>query len=257
MRRHHPPASENVFTRSGVRREITDTYASNNESTWQRWKRIAGVVAYELTPFSMPSGKEIQQTFNSLNKQASCISKNILGLLLLVGRWACYKPLKRVGFPLVWVGGLVASQALMDMGQLFVIVSLFALMMMNLGERQEGEMSAYSVFNKGCQALLGQLTMDQFEREIRHLDHEPRAALRGGANNPPPLRQPRPPLSRDTGPGGQEGAEDSAEPRETGSRRSGKKARRNYEDRRKKRQQVQEQEENEAFLDDVAANGDW
>ncbi|XP_067420868.1 SAYSvFN domain-containing protein 1 [Emydura macquarii macquarii] len=36
------------------------------------------------------------------------------------------------------------------------------------GRRRPGEMSAYSVFNPGCQALQGTLTAEQLERELRY-----------------------------------------------------------------------------------------
>lgn len=37
----------------------------------------------------------------------------------------------------------------------------------NLGDRRQGSQSAYSIFNAGFQALPGQLSSDQLEREIR------------------------------------------------------------------------------------------
>lgn len=47
-------------------------------------------------------------------------------------------------------------------------MTLYALIFTNLGERQENELSAYSVFNKGFTQLLGTLSPDQFENEIRN-----------------------------------------------------------------------------------------
>ena len=41
-------------------------------------------------------------------------------------------------------------------------------MTMNTVRRKSGEMSAYSVFNPGCQPIQGTLTAEQFENEIRH-----------------------------------------------------------------------------------------
>lgn len=37
-----------------------------------------------------------------------------------------------------------------------------------LGQRRYGEMSAYSVFNPGCQAIQGTLTAEQLERELHY-----------------------------------------------------------------------------------------
>lgn len=36
------------------------------------------------------------------------------------------------------------------------------------GERQNGEKSAYSVFNPGCEAIQGTLTAEQLERELQY-----------------------------------------------------------------------------------------
>jgi hypothetical protein len=55
-----------------------------------------------------------------------------------------------------------------DFGSLWIIISLFLLVFLNLGERKEGELSAYSVFNKGFQRILGTIDIEQFENEIRH-----------------------------------------------------------------------------------------
>eukprot|EP01039_Chlorochromonas_danica_P005416 gene5416-5957_t len=40
--------------------------------------------------------------------------------------------------------------------------------MTNLGERKEGELSAYSVFNRNFERLPGTLDAEQFDAEIRH-----------------------------------------------------------------------------------------
>ena len=53
---------------------------------------------------------------------------------------------------------------------LFIILSLYILIFKNLGVRKKGELSAYSVFNSGYRRLLGTLTAEQFEKEIRHDD---------------------------------------------------------------------------------------
>ena len=57
---------------------------------------------------------------------------------------------------------------LIEFGSLFIIISLFAAIFCNLGQREEGDLSAYSVFNKGYTTLLGQSTGQQFDKEIRH-----------------------------------------------------------------------------------------
>ena len=56
-----------------------------------------------------------------------------------------------------------------EFGAVYLVASGFLLLCVNLGNRsrKSGEMSAYSVFNKNCEAIDGTLTAEQFEREIR------------------------------------------------------------------------------------------
>lgn len=60
-----------------------------------------------------------------------------------------------------------------EFGSLWIIFTLFATIFLNLGERQAGELSAYSVFNEGFTKLLGTISPEQFENEIRHGNIEP------------------------------------------------------------------------------------
>jgi hypothetical protein len=53
-------------------------------------------------------------------------------------------------------------------GTLWFMFSAFVSIILNLGERKKGEASAYSVFNEGFQSILGTMTAEQFEKEIRH-----------------------------------------------------------------------------------------
>jgi hypothetical protein len=55
-----------------------------------------------------------------------------------------------------------------ELGALYIMISIIIAIFMNLGERKKGELSAYSVFNKGFYRLPGQLRPEDFEREIRH-----------------------------------------------------------------------------------------
>ena len=45
----------------------------------------------------------------------------------------------------------------------YVIVGAIILILNNLGERKKGEMSAYSVFNKGNYKVLGDMDVDQLD----------------------------------------------------------------------------------------------
>lgn len=65
----------------------------------------------------------------------------------------------------VWMAGqLLFIKA--EFGLVYLILSLFMLMFLNLGVRREGELSAYSVFNPNCERLLGQITNEHFERDM-------------------------------------------------------------------------------------------
>ena len=70
----------------------------------------------------------------------------------------------------IWMCGALISHVYVDTLSLYVMVTLFALIFLNLGERKQGELSAYSVFNDGFEEILGTLNAKQFDREIRHAD---------------------------------------------------------------------------------------
>ena len=63
-----------------------------------------------------------------------------------------------------------------EFAAVYLATSGFALIYLNLGDdsdtrKKEGDqtrMSAYSVFNPGCESIDGTLTAQQFENEIRH-----------------------------------------------------------------------------------------
>jgi hypothetical protein len=63
-------------------------------------------------------------------------------------------------------------------GSLWILLSMFASIFLNLGKRRKGEMSAYSVFNEGYKQLLGTLNAEQFDQEIRHNNTGRRGARR-------------------------------------------------------------------------------
>ncbi|KFO27001.1 hypothetical protein H920_11622 [Fukomys damarensis] len=58
----------------------------------------------------------------------------------------------------------------LEFGLAYFVLSLFYWMYVGTrgpGERKEGEKSAYSVFNPGCEAIQGTLTAEQLERELQ------------------------------------------------------------------------------------------
>jgi hypothetical protein len=54
-----------------------------------------------------------------------------------------------------------------DLGPLYILGTGFAIIFMNLGKRQSGDMSAYSIFNEDFRELPGTLNADRLDRDIR------------------------------------------------------------------------------------------
>ena len=52
----------------------------------------------------------------------------------------------------------------------FIAVSIIVGIFLNLGKRETGQWSAYAVFNRGQQRLMGDLRGDQIEGELRRRD---------------------------------------------------------------------------------------
>jgi hypothetical protein len=58
----------------------------------------------------------------------------------------------------------------LEFGTVYLIVSILYVIWKNTrtGPKKQGEVSAYSVFNRNCEAIDGTLTAEQFEQEIRY-----------------------------------------------------------------------------------------
>ncbi|KAL4437074.1 hypothetical protein ABPG75_004213 [Micractinium tetrahymenae] len=65
-----------------------------------------------------------------------------------------------------WMAGARAAAA-WELGPIYIIASIIALMLLNLGTRREGEWSAYSLFNRGMRRLPGQMTAEQLDAQVR------------------------------------------------------------------------------------------
>mmetsp|Transcript_2828 Transcript_2828/g.4711 ORF Transcript_2828/g.4711 Transcript_2828/m.4711 type:complete len:100 (+) Transcript_2828:429-728(+) len=68
---------------------------------------------------------------------------------------------------ILWLTAFVVMNCL-EFGSLWIILSMFASIFLNLGKRRRGEVSAHSVFNNGFKQLLGTMNAEQFDNEIRH-----------------------------------------------------------------------------------------
>lgn len=61
-----------------------------------------------------------------------------------------------------------------EFGSLYLMGTGFGLIYYNLGDtRRDGDMSAWSVFNTGFKTMLGTLSAEQMDREIRHRNVHP------------------------------------------------------------------------------------
>ncbi|EFJ06190.1 hypothetical protein SELMODRAFT_451430 [Selaginella moellendorffii] len=67
---------------------------------------------------------------------------------------------------LLWL--IVAGYAISwDLGHLYIIATIFCLIVWNLGKRQEGEISAYSIFNDDFHEIPGTFNAERLDRHLR------------------------------------------------------------------------------------------
>ena len=71
-----------------------------------------------------------------------------------------------LGISVTWV--VIAYWLSFD--AMFIALSIIVGIFLNLGKREAGQWSAYAVFNRGQQRLLGDLQGDQIEGELRRRD---------------------------------------------------------------------------------------
>ncbi len=79
---------------------------------------------------------------------------------------------------IAWIILLIISNKF-KLAFLYLIGTGLYLIFTNLGTRKEGEISAYSVFNKNCEKILGTFDSNQIEREVANRNNE---NLGGGLN---------------------------------------------------------------------------
>ena len=188
----------------------------------QNLKSLIFAILYELQPARISDiffwCKNIYviafQFKKVLNEIASCLIKDVIPYI------RSRMTLSFMWYSIVWFSGFYVMNYF-EFGSLWIILSLFALIIFNLGEKDDDDdtWSAYSVFNKGYRNILGALTADQFDKEIRH--------RRGDDNN--------------TENANNEDGNDEAVIDKRHMRR-GKKGRRGYEDKLIRRHQQQQAE---------------
>lgn len=72
---------------------------------------------------------------------------------------------KTVAYFLTWLAGWGCVTCFLRAGSIYFMLSAIGMMMINLDERESHSLSAYSIFNRGCRRILGTLTAEQFEKE--------------------------------------------------------------------------------------------
>ncbi|KAJ0968126.1 hypothetical protein J5N97_025043 [Dioscorea zingiberensis] len=71
--------------------------------------------------------------------------------------WACF---------ILWFS-LAPVAHRWDLGPLYILGTGFLIIILNLGKRQHGDLSAYSIFNEDFRELPGTLNADRLDRDIR------------------------------------------------------------------------------------------
>ena len=132
------------------------------------WKEILMAILYELQPIRSKDAtilskwiyKNVLQIFYGFLALSSWIYEQVLNLPSLVSRTvAVSSVLWLVVFYLFHYVGF---------GSLYFMITVLVGIFSNLGKRAPGELSAYSVFNANFQSLLGTLTADQIDKQLRH-----------------------------------------------------------------------------------------
>ncbi|KAG2489953.1 hypothetical protein HYH03_011583 [Edaphochlamys debaryana] len=83
-----------------------------------------------------------------------------------VMEWVVLIRPRRFAIFLAFLAGCVAASRV-GFGPVFILLSCIAAIFANLGQRRAGEMSAYSIFNRGVRRLPGQLDAEEVDRQMR------------------------------------------------------------------------------------------
>ena len=120
-------------------------------------------VLYELVPLRPQDAKKLT---DYVQENAGDSVKGLMRGLALLSSQAKLVSLRSYGLVISWVGCAYVSLKIGGAGvaQTYVILSILAGMLLNLGKREAGTLSAYSVFNEG-RRLVGDY-LDFHEREM-------------------------------------------------------------------------------------------
>lgn len=110
--------------------------------------------------FRLPAdANRVQKFFKWLLKDKMNLPEHVLALLFGIRRRT-------------WIGVVVWGvcshlAGRFSIGPLYILTSIVAFIFLNLGQRRDGELSAYSVFNEGFRELPGTLNADTIDHQIR------------------------------------------------------------------------------------------
>ncbi|CAI6005261.1 unnamed protein product [Closterium sp. NIES-65] len=122
---------------------------------------VRSVMEGQLMVFVIPASASPLQRRIFLFLQDKC---RIPGFLLVPFFWL--SPHKWL-LVILWFIAAPLLQIYFELGPLFILGTCFALIFFNLGTRQQGEASAYSIFNEGFQELPGTLNAQRLDEHIR------------------------------------------------------------------------------------------
>eukprot|EP01038_Epipyxis_sp_PR26KG_P007632 gene7632-10390_t len=137
---------------------------NNNIPKSSKTFQIIKLVLYELQPCRII---DIIDSYKWLKRNSCKLFMAFVALSRAILKTSLHINTTHLIYAILWVITWMAF-IYIDFGSIWIIISLFLLLFNNLGTKKEGELSAYSVFNKGFKQLLGTLNADQFDKEIRH-----------------------------------------------------------------------------------------
>jgi hypothetical protein len=118
-------------------------------------RTFLGAILYELQPFRMEDVRTvITWTIDFIN----IVFYELYNLRNFIKSLEIETPSWRIiSLGVGWVVGYVLC-IWMKFGSLYFILSIFLWIFLNLGKKQRGEASAYSVFNQGYERILGEIS---------------------------------------------------------------------------------------------------
>lgn len=184
------------------------------------------LVAYELQPCR---SQDIVSLYNWTIRNAQSLYQNIplKNIVSELGVLCRAFGLQNLSFGALWATLWLYVIHKYEMGTLYFMLSIAVAMFVNFDDRKKHSMSAYSIFNKGCQRILGTMTAEQFEKErVGNHQYHDHIQERDDGDRADGI------LIDDVEGGGGEGGG-------APTRRAGKKARRNYEERKRRKEAYQ------------------